>query len=137
MFGDRRSFLTGPGWAWLTRLFPVGAAPAMARTRSVFDELGIQPIINFRGTHTTIGASKQWPELGAAMEEAARHYVSLDEVQSKVGERLSKLIGAEAAIVRSGTAGAVAIGTCAGVAGNEPKGSERWPGGTGRKKVGC
>lgn len=105
----------------------------MARSRSVYDELGIRPIVNFRGTHTTIGASKQWPELSGAMEEAARHFVALDELQDKVGERLSKLIGTEAAIVTSGTAGGIAIGTCACVAGSDAKAIQRLPDVTGLK----
>jgi len=130
MTGGRRTFLTG-GWAWLGSRFPLMAAKTSPR--SVYDDLGIKPVINFRGTHTTIGASKQWPELHAAMQEAARHFVSLDEVQDRVGERLSKLIGSEAAMVTTGTAGAMCVGTCACVAGTDIKAIRRIPDITGLK----
>lgn len=99
-------------WGWAARWLPF-ATPLAAKTRSVYDELGIRTILNFRGTHTTIGASKQWPELHQAMEEAARHYVSLDELQTKVGARIAQLMGTEAAMVTTGTAGAIQLGACA------------------------
>ena len=70
-------------------------AEAASSRRNVYQELGIQPVLNFRGTHTVIGASKEWPELHEAMGEAARHFVVLDELQDKIGERLAKLIGSE------------------------------------------
>jgi D-glucosaminate-6-phosphate ammonia-lyase len=130
MIGGRRTFLSG-GWAWLGTRFPLMAAKSPSR--NVYDELGIRTVINFRGTHTTIGASKQWPELHAAMQEAARHFVSLDEVQDRVGERLSKLIGSEAAMVTTGTAGAMCVGTCAVVAGSDSKAIRRIPDITGLK----
>lgn len=133
MLSGRRSFLTS---AWFTRWLPF-AAPATAAaaksSRAIYDELGIRPILNFRGTHTTIGASKAWPEIHAAMEEAARSFVSLDELQDKIGERLSKLIGTESAIVTTGTAGAITVGTCACIAGTDPKSIRQIPDTTGLK----
>ena len=50
MLSGRRSFLTS---AWFTRWLPF-AAPATAAaaksSRAIYDELGIRPILNFRGT---------------------------------------------------------------------------------------
>ncbi|HUQ95768.1 MAG TPA: hypothetical protein VM120_29085 [Bryobacteraceae bacterium] len=123
----RRSFLSGVLAAAPT------TAKAKSKSKSIYDELGIRPVINFRGTHTTIGASKIWPELHAAMEEASRHYVPLDELQDRIGERLSKLIGTETAIVTTGTAGAICVGTCACVAGSNQKNIRRLPDLTGLK----
>lgn len=140
MITGRRSFLTRGGFAWLSRWLPLGALPAAAATRGggVYEELGIRTIINFRGTHTTIGASKEWPELHAAMREASRHYVSLEELQDRVGERLNRLIGTEAAMVTTGTAGAICVGTCACVAGSDPRAIRRIPDITGlRNEVLC
>src|SRR5688572_21954500 len=91
-FGRRRFLGSG------TAVAVLGAWPlsklslAAGRPRSVYQELGIRPVINCRGTHTVIGASKAWPELHEAMGEAARHFVVLDELQDRVGERLAKLI---------------------------------------------
>lgn len=127
MSGSRRTFLSSGAWSWATRWLPFAAAPAIAKATSPYEALGIRPILNFRGTHTTIGASKQWPELHAAMSEAAQHFVSLDELQDKVGERLSKLIGSESAMVTTGCAGAIAVGTCACVAGTDAAAIRRLP----------
>jgi L-seryl-tRNA(Ser) seleniumtransferase len=134
MIGDRRWFIKGSGFPWLARWWPFAAAPAaMARGRNVYQELGIQPLLNFRGTMTNIGASKQWPELHAAMEEASRHYVPLEELQDRVGERLSRLIGSESAMVTTGAAGAISVGTAAAVAGSDVKNIRRLPDVTGLK----
>lgn len=88
------------------------STPALARPkRGIYAELGIRPVINFQGTMTTIGASCMPPEVQAAMAEASRSYVPLDELQEKVGARLAALCGTEAALVSSGAAGAIAIAT--------------------------
>ena len=100
-------------------LFPLRRHVRVAR--DVYGELGIRPVVNFQGTYTTIGASKQAPELFEAQAEAARHYVVLEELQDAIGRRISALIGCEDAMVSTGTAGAIAIGTYACVAGDDPR----------------
>ena len=90
-------------------------------------------MLNFRGTHTVIGASKEWPELHEAMGEAARHFVVLDELQDKIGERLAKLIGCEDAMVTTGAAGAITLGTCASLTGSDNEKVRRLPDLTGMK----
>ena len=95
----------------------LGALPVKAARRSVYEELGITPVLNFRGTHTVIGASKLWPELHEAMFAASQSYVSIDELQDKAGERLSKLIGCEDAMVTTGTAGAITLAMCGALTG--------------------
>lgn len=130
----RRHFLFGAGWTSLSRWWPLSALPlAAAPRRNVYEELGIRPVINFRGTHTVIGASKQWPELHEAMAQASQQYVSLEELQDRVGERLSRLIGTEAAMVTTGAAGAITLGTAACVAGGDPEKIRRLPDVTGMK----
>jgi L-seryl-tRNA(Ser) seleniumtransferase len=99
----------------------------------VYQELGIEPVLNFRGTHTVIGASKEWPELHEAMGEAARHFVVLDELQDKIGERLAKLIGTEDAMVTTGAAGGITLGTCASLTGSDNEKVRRLPDLTGMK----
>jgi L-seryl-tRNA(Ser) seleniumtransferase len=102
----------------LASLFPWSAAAAH-RKETVYQRLGIRPVINFQGAYTTIGASKQSPELFAAQAEAASQFVVLEELQEAIGERLAKLTGAEGAMVSTGAAGAIAIGTYACVAGED------------------
>ncbi len=116
MATTRRNLLKGS----LLAATPLRAARSV-RPVNIYQELGVRPVINCRGTHTVLGASKKWPDLDAAMAEASRSFVLLAEVQEKVGERLAKLIGAEAAMVTTGAAGAIALGTYASLTGADVK----------------
>jgi len=107
--------------------------PAMAKGTGILNELGLRPVLNFAGTHTVIGASKPWPELRAAMAEAGEQFLVLEEIQEKVGERLAKLCGTEAAMVTSGCAGAIALGTYACLTGDDAAKIRRLPDLTGMK----
>src|SRR6185503_15827906 len=130
----RRSLLKSLGLAGLVGSWPLAKRTEAANsTRNVYQELGIEPVLNFRGTHTVIGASKEWPELHEAMGEAARHFVVLDELQDKIGERLAKLIGTEDAMVTTGAAGGITLGTCASLAGSDSEKIRRLPDLTGMK----
>src|SRR5262245_14371724 len=71
-----------------------------------FRELGIRPFINASGTYTAMTASLMPPEVMDAINYASKHYVMLDELQTKVGERIASLVHAEAAMVTSGAASA-------------------------------
>jgi L-seryl-tRNA(Ser) seleniumtransferase len=107
--------------------FSLAAAPAATTRAGIYESLGIRPVVNFAGTHTTIGASKTWEEIHAGMAEASRHYVVLEELQEKVGERLAKLCGTESAMVTTGAAGAIALGTYACLAGDDTAKIRRLP----------
>lgn len=113
--------------------FSLAAAPAATSRAGIYESLGIRPVINFAGTHTTIGASKAWEEIHAGMAEASRHYVVLEELQEKVGERLAKLCGTESAMVTTGAAGAIALGTYASLTGDDTVKIRRLPDLTGMK----
>lgn len=88
-----------------------GVGFAAGRRPSVYADLGLRPVLNFMGPVTTVGASKMWPEIQGVMAEAARDFAVLEEVKDAVGARLAKLCGTEAALVTSGTAGAIALAT--------------------------
>ncbi|MBO0737745.1 MAG: aminotransferase class V-fold PLP-dependent enzyme [Alphaproteobacteria bacterium] len=60
------------------------------------------------------------PQVRDAMAEASRHFVNLDELMEAAGRRLAELTRAEWGIVTCGSAAAVALGTAACVAGNDP-----------------
>src|SRR5258706_3050096 len=100
---------------------------------SAYQQLGIRPVINCRGTHTVIGASKIWPELHDAMAEASRQYVVLDELQDKIGARLANLMGCEDAMVTTGCAGAITLGACATLTGMDAARVRQLPDITGMK----
>jgi L-seryl-tRNA(Ser) seleniumtransferase len=99
----------------------------------IYSRLGIRPVINCRGTHTVLGASKIWPELHEAMAEASREYVLLEELHDAVGARLAELIGSESAMVTTGCAGAIQLGTCASLAGSDSRKIRQLPDLTGMK----
>ena len=128
MPATRRRILQGAGLGSLIGLWPGRlAAYGKKKGRDVYRELGLRPVINFQGTYTSIGASKQAPELFEAQAQAAREFVVLEELQDAIGSRLSKLIGTEDAMVSTGAAGAIAIGTYACVAGDDPNHIRRLP----------
>ena len=82
---------------------------------------------------THLGGSLMPPEVVDAMEQAARHFVSLTELQKKVGARIADLLGAPAAMVTCGCASAITLGTAACVAMGDPDKLGRLPDTTGMK----
>src|SRR5437588_4125172 len=82
--------------------------------------LGVRPFINCCSGRTMHGGSLILPQVRDAMAEASRHFVNLDELMEAAGQRLAELTGAEWGIVTCGSAAAVALGTAACVAGNDP-----------------
>ena len=88
---------------------------------NIYQSIGVEPIINCRGTFTIIGASIETPECRAAMEAAAQHYVQIDELAEAVGKRLAELTGAEWGMVSAGCAAGLKHVTAACVAGGNPE----------------
>ena len=82
--------------------------------------LGVRPFINCCSVRTMHGGSLMLPQVREAMAEASRHFVNLDELMEAAGRRLAEMTGAEWGIVTCGSAAAVALGTAACVAGNDP-----------------
>jgi D-glucosaminate-6-phosphate ammonia-lyase len=102
-----------------------GAAPAAAGSRGpkggrdYFKELGVRPFINAAGTYTAMTASLMPPEVMDAIQYASRQYVMLDELHDRVGQRLAGLLRCEAAMVTSGAASALTLGTAGVLTGTD------------------
>ena len=94
-------------------------AAAAARSRDYLKELGVRPFINAAGTYTAMTASLMPEEVMDAINYASKHYVMLDELHDKVGERLASLVQAEAAMVTCGAASALTLGTAAVLTGTD------------------
>jgi L-seryl-tRNA(Ser) seleniumtransferase len=94
-------------------------APAAARGRDYFRDLGIRPFINASGTYTAMTASLMPSEVVDAIEYASKHYVMLDELHDKVGARIAQLVKSEAAMVTCGAASALTLGTAAVLTGKD------------------
>src|SRR2546425_946343 len=119
-------------------LAPVAYAPgssvaAQPARQSVYESLGLKHIINATGTVTNLGGSIMPPEVVAAWSEASRHFVNLAQLQDRVGERIAKAIGVEAALVTTGAAGALQLATAAVVTRGDRKKIVRLPDTTGMK----
>jgi uncharacterized pyridoxal phosphate-dependent enzyme len=100
----------------------------------VYQSIGVEPVINCRGTFTIIGASTIMPEAKEAMAAAQLHYVQLDELAMGVGQRLAELSGAEWGLVSSGCAGGMKLVTIGCVTGGNPEKLVRIPDLTGIEK---
>jgi uncharacterized pyridoxal phosphate-dependent enzyme len=93
----------------------------------IYDRLGVRKIINANATLTMLGGSLMPPEVLAAMEEAAQHFVDIDELQEKVGQEIARLTHNEAAYVSSGAAAGLALSAAACIAGCDPEKRQRLP----------
>jgi L-seryl-tRNA(Ser) seleniumtransferase len=100
---------------------------------SIYDELGVRPVINASATLTRLGGSIMPPEVVAAMVEASKHFVNLDDLQRAVGEKLAELTHNEAAYVATGAAAGLVLATAACVAGSDPAAIARLPDTSGLK----
>ncbi|MCC6538182.1 MAG: aminotransferase class V-fold PLP-dependent enzyme [Bryobacterales bacterium] len=89
--------------------------------KDIYQSIGVEPVINCRGTFTIIGASVELPEVRAAMDAASQHFVQLDELAAAVGQRLAELTGAEWGMVSAGCAAGLKHVTAACIAGGNPE----------------
>ena len=122
MWSRRRFLETAAGWPLVGSLVASRALPAAAAARPAADyfrDLGVRPFINAAGTYTAMTASLMAPEVLDAIAYASRHFVMLDELHDKIGERIARLVRAEAAMVTSGAAAALTLGTAAVLTGTD------------------
>jgi D-glucosaminate-6-phosphate ammonia-lyase len=131
---DRRRFLKGKlslpllgGW------FSRAKAAAAPMRRDFFKELGVPQFINAAEPFTALTGSLMPPEVMQAWQYAAPRYVRLDELHDAVGKRIATMIGCEAAMVTSGAAAALTLGTAACMTGTDRKKIHRLPDTTGMK----
>ena len=57
--------------------------------RDYFKELGVRPFINAAGTYTDMTASLMPPEVMSAINYASKHYVPLNDLHDRIGERIA------------------------------------------------
>src|ERR1700720_3471457 len=111
------------------------AATALGKDprQNVYTRLGVKTVINCRGTWTYLSGSLEFPEVTAAQREASEYFVNMFELQHAASRRLAELTGAEAGMVTSGAAGAMASATAACMAGTDPAKIWQLPDTTGLK----
>ena len=100
---------------------------------TLYEAIGVHPLINARGTFTIITGSETLPPVKQAMEAASRSYVQMDELMDGVGKKLAELTRAPWGIVTAGCAAALTNCTAASLVGTNPERMERLPDLTGLK----
>ncbi len=115
----------------------IGLHEAVAKNpagfRDFYKELGLRTFINAAGTYTSLTGSLMEPEAAAAWQYAVRGYVRLDDIQDRAGQRLAKLLRAEAATVTAGAASAMTLGTAGVLCGMDQEKVVQLPDITGMK----
>ncbi|MEX2512988.1 MAG: aminotransferase class V-fold PLP-dependent enzyme [Cyclobacteriaceae bacterium] len=120
--------------------FPAGkktpnAKGPLALNENIYRSLGVEPIINCRGTFTIIGGSIERPEVHQAMAAAGKNFVQYDELAFAIGERLAEITQSEFGIITAGCAAAMKHATAACVTGGNPEKLLRIPDLTGMDKT--
>src|SRR3954451_1981548 len=101
--------------------------PAREPSSNPYLALGARPSINCCSVRTMHGGSLMLPQVRAAVDAASRQFVNLDELMEEASRRIAELTGAECGTAPCGSAAAVALGTAACVAGNDPAKMLRLP----------
>lgn len=82
-----------------------------------FDSLGVKKVVNAAGNNSRLGSSNLSPEVLHAMNEAAKSYVNMNELQSRCGEYIANITTAEDGLITSGAAGGLLLAAAACVTG--------------------
>jgi L-seryl-tRNA(Ser) seleniumtransferase len=96
-------------------------------TGSIYEKIGVRPIVNARGATTAIGGTLMPPQVVAAMADASQAFVVVDDLNAAVGARLAEVAGAEAGYVTSGSAAGMVLAAAACIAGDDPVRIRRLP----------
>jgi len=110
----------GAALSGIPRLEAQGSAKSTPKAVDYYQKLGVTPLINAAGTYTVLSASTMPDEVLVAIELAGRNPVNLNELIEASGAYLAKQLRCEAALVTSGAAAALVVGTAACITmGNE------------------
>lgn len=90
-------------------------------------DLGIRTFINAAGTYTSMTGSLMPDEVMLAIRDASKSFMMLDDVQTKVGERIASITHAEAAVVTAGCFSALTLGLAGVLTGTDQAKVEALP----------
>ena len=80
---------------------------------TIYSNLGVRTLVNARGNATLAGGTLMAPEVIDAMNEAARSFVRIGDLQEAASRQIADLTGAEAGYVTAGAAAALTLGAAA------------------------
>src|SRR5215216_7862636 len=86
----------------------------------LYQQLGVQPVINCATTYTRLGGSIMAPHVAQAMADASGVFVNLFDLQAAIGDKLAQLTHNEAAYVSNGAAAGLTLATAACITGDDP-----------------
>lgn len=98
----------------------------------MYEELGLRPAINASGKMTALGGSVLDDAVVAAMGEAARSHVVMEDLLRVAGRVIAEATGAEDGCPTTGAASGIAIAVAAVIAGSDPAHVEMLPDAGGR-----
>jgi D-glucosaminate-6-phosphate ammonia-lyase len=79
----------------------------------IYEDLGIEPIINASGAVTRLGGAPMSSDVLKAFCEAAQESVPIEQLQAAASKAIAAATGAEAGLVTAGAAAALTLGTAA------------------------
>jgi D-glucosaminate-6-phosphate ammonia-lyase len=94
---------------------------------SIYQQLGVEPIINACGTVTRLGGAPMPAEVLDAFAQAAAESVPLEHLQAAASRRIVDVTGTEAGLVTCGAAGALTLGAAAILTGHNLARIEKLP----------
>src|SRR5580698_4415465 len=84
---------------------------------NIYEQLGVTRVINARSYSTKLGGCAALPEVMAAMDEASRSCIRIEDLQEAASRVIAESTGAEAGIVTSGASAALTLAAAACLAG--------------------
>ncbi|HEY9341978.1 MAG TPA: aminotransferase class V-fold PLP-dependent enzyme [Hanamia sp.] len=109
---------------------PTGSASAAGSPgtkRDLFKELGVTPIINAGVTMTFLSGSLMMPEVIEAINSTSHDFANMFDLQDKIGAKMAEMLHCEAAMVTSGAACGILLGTAAAITGTNAEKIKQLP----------
>lgn len=106
---------------------PKASTTGAVEHSALYENIGVRPIINARGTFTILTGSQSLPQVKDAMRKASESYVQMDELMAGVSQKLADLTQAPWGIVTAGCCAALTNFTAAVIAGTNPERMQRLP----------
>jgi len=100
---------------------------------NIYQELGVETIINAAGSMTDLGGSIMDPETTNAMIAASRYFVDIPELHQAAGRRIAELVGVEAVHVCLCASAGITLMAAACMTGTDPIKASRLPDTSGMK----
>jgi L-seryl-tRNA(Ser) seleniumtransferase/D-glucosaminate-6-phosphate ammonia-lyase len=95
----------------------MNAARSSDVTDTVYQQFGVDPVINAAGKMTALGGTAQSDAVANAQAAAAQSHVDLATLRRRAGELVAHCTGAQAASITSGAAAGIAISVAACITG--------------------